>query len=42
MIEENLELNTLIGGWYIDETVCDNLLKLWPKIAFKWKIKVIL
>ena len=33
MIEENFELNTLIGGWYIDETVCDNLLKLWPKIA---------
>ena len=33
MVEEFFKLDTLIGGWYIDEKVCDDLIKLWPKIA---------
>ena len=33
MIEEFFKLETLIGGWYIDEKVCDDLVKLWPKVA---------
>ena len=35
MVEEFFKLDTLIGGWYIDEKVCDDLIKLWPKIANK-------
>ena len=35
MVEEFFKLDTLIGGWYIDEKVCDDLVKLWPKIAVK-------
>ena len=32
MVEEFFKLDTLIGGWYIDEKVCDDLVKLWPNL----------